>query len=45
MGKAIIPIVIMVGFLSLLPLYSAGAGYQSESFEMGQAFTMLGYCA
>lgn len=45
MSKVIIPIVTLVGFVSLLLLYLAGAGYQSGSFELGQAFAILRYCA
>lgn len=45
MNKVIIPIVTLVGFVSLLLLYLAGTGYKSGSFELGQAFTILRYCA
>ena len=45
MRKVIIPIVTLVGFVSLLLLYLAGAGFQSGSFELGQAFTIMRYCA
>jgi uncharacterized protein (DUF1499 family) len=45
MNKVIIPIVALVGFSSLLLLYLAGTGYKSGSFELGQAFTLLRYCA
>lgn len=45
MNRAIFPIVASVGFVSLLLLYLAGAGYKSGSFELGQAFTIMRYCA
>lgn len=45
MNRAIFPIIALVGFVSLLMLYLAGTGYRSGTFELGQAFTILTYCA
>lgn len=45
MNKVVIPIVALVGLASLLLLYLAGAGYKSGAFELGQAFTLMRYCA
>jgi len=45
MNKVIFPIVTLIGFLSLVMLYLAGAGYSGGSFELSQAFTLLCYAA
>ena len=45
MNKVVIPIVAAVGLASLLMLYLAGAGFRNGTFELGQAFTLLRYCA
>ena len=45
MNKVIFPIVTLIGFLSLVMLYLAGAGYSGGSFELSQAFTLLRYAA
>ena len=45
MNRVIFPIISLVGFASLLLLYLAGAGFKSGTFELGQAFTLLRYCA
>lgn len=45
MNRVIIPIVALVGFLSLLLLYLAGVGYQNGNFALGQAFNLLRYSA
>jgi uncharacterized protein (DUF1499 family) len=45
MPKVILPLVLAVGFLSLLLLYLAGVGYQSGSLQLGQSFALMRYCA
>ena len=45
MNRVIFPIISLLGFLSLLVLYLAGKGYINGTFELGQAFTLLRYCA
>lgn len=45
MQKVVFPLVIAVGFLSLLLLYLAGVGYRSGSLELGPAFALLSACA
>lgn len=45
MNKVVFPIVALVGLSSLLLLYLAGTGYKSGAFELGQAFTLMRYCA
>lgn len=45
MNRAVFPIVALAGFLALLMLYLAGVGYKAGSFELGQAFTIMRYCA
>jgi hypothetical protein len=45
MNKVIFPIVTLIGFLSLVMLYLAGAGYSGGSFELSQEFTLLRYAA
>jgi len=45
MNKVIFPIVSLLGFLALLLLYLAGTGYVNGVFELGQAFTIMRYCA
>lgn len=45
MNKVIFPIISLLGFLSLLLLYLAGNGYINGNFELGQAFTLMRYCA
>lgn len=45
MQKVVFPIVALVGFLSLVMLYLAGTGYQAGTFELGQAFTIMRWCA
>ena len=45
MNKVVFPIAMLIGFLSLLLLYMAGIGYQSGTFELGEAFTLVRYCA
>src|SRR5687767_6133647 len=34
-----------LGFLAIIFLYFAGAGYQREVLDLGQAFTLMRYCA
>jgi uncharacterized protein (DUF1499 family) len=45
MNKVVYPLVVSVGFLAILLLYIAGAGYQRGAFELGQAFALMRYCA
>jgi len=45
MNKVILPIISLVGFISLLLLYLAGTGFRSGTFELGQAFNIMRYCA
>lgn len=45
MNKVILPIISLVGFISLLLLYLAGTGFKSGTFELGQAFNIMRYCA
>ncbi len=45
MQKVVFPLVIAVGFLSLLLLYLAGVGYRSGSLDLGPAFALLSACA
>lgn len=45
MNKVILPIISLVGFISLLLLYLAGTGFRSGAFELGQAFNIMRYCA
>ena len=45
MNKVIFPIVSLSGFLSLIMLYLAGAGFSGGSLELSQAFTLLRYAA
>lgn len=45
MNKTVLPLIALVGFISLLMLYLAGTGYQGGTFELGQAFTIMRYCA
>lgn len=45
MYRTALPIITVLGFMSLIMLFLAGAGYQSGNFELGQAFTIMRYCA
>jgi len=45
MNKVVIPLVAGLGVLSLIMLYLAGTGYKSGTYELGQAFTIMRYCA
>jgi len=45
MNKVVFPLVASIGFLAILLLFVAGAGYQGGMFELGQAFTLMRYCA
>ena len=45
MNRAVFPIVFLLGFFALGLLYMAGAGYKGGSFELGQAFKIMEYCA
>jgi uncharacterized protein (DUF1499 family) len=45
MQKVIFPLVLAVGFLSMLLLFVSGVGYQSGRLELSQAFGLMRYCA
>lgn len=45
MQKVIFPLVAAVGFLAIGGLFLAGSGYQSGLLDLGQAFTLMRYCA
>jgi hypothetical protein len=45
MYRTALPIITVLGFMSLVILYLAGVGYQSGNVELGQAFTVMRYCA
>jgi uncharacterized protein (DUF1499 family) len=45
MIKVVYQLTSAVGFLAIVALYFAGAGYQSGVFELGQAFGLMRYAA
>jgi len=45
MNKVVFPLVASIGVLAMLLLFVAGAGYQSGTFALGQAFTLMRYAA